>query len=611
MIDRYLFYHGLNRGIAISNRINYLHFYYIRKLNLIQDIQHIRIFYLVALRKDGHIMSVSIIPPLVSSVTFQNISSKAKAPSRFIVHLSDNPINPVYFMVQQGMNKKLACYRDSQTGLFVTDESIALNSDNDEIGQTVISQLHFELIKCVDEEIKNLINALKKEQSDNPKEFAHEYKSIDIIEQELRSQLTETYSFMPDIYRRLRALPTRKMPTLNQYILYDNSNAAKFQVTNKLPFENPSSKKLTPEQKDLVEDFLSVFFDAYNMQIFSWMMGTVFLNKRIHDENISRFFLLYSEAGGVGKSTIMKLIIDGLCDSVYATLVSEFDRYFLLGDRFGSSDMPQNRLVVYDEAVFNGPIDKENMHNFHGLNEASLKTFATTGQLLLEKKFQSPKLTKFNNIHVILTNFLPVVPENRPDLGRRFLPCMLKPTRMQEKAKQLNNMTVAQMIEYVHEHGQAFLNYFAHAYMSNPNRYTNYMYSHIETKTEEDNLNKQQQELSKYDGFKLILQIGKMINIDYTPFIADIKKYSPTVKYVQESTADVVSYTDKRQPNIHYAINKNTGEMVIYLNSAKSFMETLPKGLEFKRLLQSQKTTIKKFTQRVFEFKLKEKMKIN
>lgn len=555
-------------------------------------------------------MSVNIIPPLVSSVTFQNISSKAKAPSRFVVHLSDNPINPVYFMVQQGMNKKLACYRDSKTGLFVTDESIALNSDNDEIGQTVISQLHFELIKCVDKEINNLIDVLKKEQSDNPKEFAQEYKSIDIIEQELRSQLTETYSFMPDIYKRLRALPTRKMPTLNQYILYDNSNAAKFQVTNKLPFKNPSSQKLTPEQKDLVEDFLSVFFDAYNMQIFSWMMGTVFLNKRIHDENISRFFLLYSEAGGVGKSTIMKLIIDGLCDSVYATLVSEFDRYFLLGDRFGSSDLPQNRLVVYDEAVFNGPIDKENMHNFHGLNEASLKTFATTGQLLLEKKFQSPRLTKFNNIHVILTNFLPVVPENRPDLGRRFLPCMLKPTRMQEKAKQLNNMTVAQMTEYVHKHGQAFLNYFAHAYMSNPNRFTKYMYSHMETKTEEDKLNKQQQELSKYDGFKLILQIGKMINVDYKPFIADIKTYSPTVKYVQESTSDVVSYTDKRQPNIHYAVNKNTGEMSIYLNSAKSFMDTLPKGMEFKRLLQSQKTTVKKFTQRVFEFKLKEKMKI-
>lgn len=555
-------------------------------------------------------MSLNIIPPLVSSVTFQNISSKAKAPSRFVVHLSDNPINPVYFMVQQGMNKKLACYRDSKTGLFVTDESIALNSDNDEIGQTVISQLHFELIKCVDKEINNLIDVLKKEQSDNPKEFAQEYKSIDIIEQELRSQLTETYSFMPDIYKRLRALPTRKMPTLNQYILYDNSNAAKFQVTNKLPFKNPSSQKLTPEQKDLVEDFLSVFFDAYNMQIFSWMMGTVFLNKRIHDENISRFFLLYSEAGGVGKSTIMKLIIDGLCDSVYATLVSEFDRYFLLGDRFGSSDLPQNRLVVYDEAVFNGPIDKENMHNFHGLNEASLKTFATTGQLLLEKKFQAPKLTKFNNIHVILTNFLPVVPENRPDLGRRFLPCMLKPTRMQEKAKQLNNMTVAQMTEYVHKHGQAFLNYFAHAYMSNPNRFTKYMYSHIEIKTEEDKLNKQQQELSKYDGFKLILQIGKMLNVDYEPFIADIKTYSPTVKYVQESTSDVVSYTDKRQPNIHYAVNKNTGEMSIYLNSAKSFMDTLPKGLEFKRLLQSQKTTVKKFTQRVFEFKLKEKMKI-
>lgn len=555
-------------------------------------------------------MSVNIIPPLVSSVTFQNISSKAKAPSRFVVHLSDNPINPVYFMVQQGMNKKLACYRDSKTGLFVTDESISLNSDNDEIGQTVISQLHFELIKCVDKEINNLIDVLKKEQSDNPKEFAQEYKSIDIIEQELRSQLTETYSFMPDIYKRLRALPTRKMPTLNQYILYDNSNAAKFQVTNKLPFKNPSSQKLTPEQKDLVEDFLSVFFDAYNMQIFSWMMGTVFLNKRIHDENISRFFLLYSEAGGVGKSTIMKLIIDGLCDSVYATLVSEFDTYFLAGDRFRSADMPQKRLVVYDEAVFNGPIDKENMHNFHGLNEASLKTFATTGQLLLEKKFQSPKLTKFNNIHVILTNFLPVVPENRPDLGRRFLPCMLKPTRMQEKAKQLNNMTVAQMVEYVHDNGQAFLNYFAHAYMSNPNQYTNYMYSHMETKTEEDTSNDRQKKLGNVDGFDLILQIGKMLNVDYTSFIDDIKRYSPTVKYVNECTSTIVKYTDKRQSNIHYEVNKKTGDMTIYLNSAKSFMSTIPSGLEFRQILQLRKPTVNKFHQRVFEFKLKEKMKI-
>lgn len=556
-------------------------------------------------------MSVNIIPPLVSSVTFQNISSKAKAPSRFVVHLSDNPINPVYFMVQQGMNKKLACYRDSKTGLFVTDESIALNSDNDEIGQTVISQLHFELIKCVDKEINNLIDVLKKEQSDNPKEFAQEYKSIDIIEQELRSQLTETYSFMPDIYKRLRALPTRKMPTLNQYILYDNSNAAKFQVTNKLPFKNPSSQKLTPEQKDLVEDFLSVFFDAYNMQIFSWMMGTVFLNKRIHDENISRFFLLYSEAGGVGKSTIMKLIIDGLCDSVYATLVSEFDTYFLAGDRFRSADMPQKRLVVYDEAVFNGPIDKENMHNFHGLNEASLKTFATTGQLLLEKKFQSPKLTKFNNIHVILTNFLPVVPENRPDLGRRFLPCMLKPTRMQEKAKQLNNMTVAQMVEYVHKHGQAFLNYFAHAYMSNPNQYTNYMYSHMETKTEEDTSNDRQKKLGNVDGFDLILQIGKMLNVDYTPFIDDIKRYSPTVKYVKECASTNVKYTDKRQPNIHYEVNKKNGKMTIYLNSSKSFMSTIPSGLEFRQILQLRKPTVNKFHQRVFEFKLKEKTSMN
>lgn len=56
MIDRYLFCHFLNNDIAIGDWINYLHFYYIRKLNMIQDIQHIRIFYLVILRKEGHII---------------------------------------------------------------------------------------------------------------------------------------------------------------------------------------------------------------------------------------------------------------------------------------------------------------------------------------------------------------------------------------------------------------------------------------------------------------------------------------------------------------------------------------------------------------------------
>ena len=102
-----------------------------------------------------------------------------------------------------------------------------------------------------------------------------------------------------------------------------------------------------------------------------------------------------------------------------------------------------------------------------------------------------------------------------------------------------------------------------------------------------------------------------MLNVDYKPFIDDIKRFSPTVKYINDCASTIVKYTDKHQSNIHYEVNKTTGEMIIYLNSAKSFMSTIPSGLEFRQILQLRKPTVNKFHQRVFEFKLKEKIKIN
>ena len=456
------------------------------------------------------------------------------------------------------------------------------------------------------------LQELKQKKESNPNAYASTYKDLDVIAYELDDYLTNTVKFMTNINSELRALPSHDVPVLNSKVAYNDDDRTNVGVSDIVPFKNPKKQELTQDQKDLVEQFLSVFFDAENLSIFSWMMGTVFMNKPIHDENISRFFLLYSQAGGVGKSTIMKLITEGLLPSSYAILLPEFDTYFLAGDRFRSSNLSQKRLVVYDEAVFNGPLDKENMHNFHGLNEDTIKTFATTGRLLLEKKFQSPKLAQFDNIHVILTNFLPVVPENRPDLGRRFLPCMLRPTKMQDKARELNNMTVAQMIDYVRKNGQAFINYFAHVYITDPYKYATYVYSHEETESEEQTaINENAKETAKYHeylkslgAFKMLKQLGSDLNADANSLIMDCKKAIPSDEYILNSKRTDVLYTNSHNKDIHFSVNKKTHKQYVYVNSAKRTFVNYKNGLAIRDVLLRIARCVKKFTQYVFELPL-------
>ena len=372
-------------------------------------------------------------------------------------------------------------------------------------------------------------------------------------------------------------------------------------------------QELTIDQKDLVERFLSVFFDAENRKIFSWMMGTVVMNKPIYDENISRFFLLYSKTGGVGKSTIMRIIANGLFGPDYVATTPEFDTYFIAGDRFRSSNLSRKRVVIYDEAQFNGPLDKNRQHDFHGLNEDMIKAFATSGDLNIEEKFKQMKTTTFKNIHFILTNFLPVVPENRPDLGRRFLPCMLKPTKMQDKAKLLNNMTVEQMTEYVKANGQAFLNYFAHAYSDNPKCFDTYAYSHVNTAKQEqtavDNeakleqahelVSKQKDELQKLDAFALLNTLQDKLMIDVNDLLEDCATTLPSHDYLDRSTHAKVTYTQKQQSTIHYVVDTTNNSASLCVNTSKKAFSNYKNGDIIRDILLALYPKQKQFAQNV------------
>ena len=567
---------------------------------------------------------VNIIPPLVSNVTFKNLGAKSKYPAKLDLRLANNMHGFVYFMRSSGNSKKLEGFRDPDTGLFVTTKNLkehaAINSRLSSNGYedhatSAIHVLVTRLQKYAHKAISDELKALRAQMSQNPEAFLESYKDIGDIESELYDYVENPRRFMADIYAQLRNLPSLDLPKLNEFICYADDSIVKAPTTSILPFKNPENQELTQDQKDLVDHFLSVFFDDENLSIFSWMMGAIFLNKSIHDENISRFFLLYSRNGGVGKSTLVKLITDGLLCFDYAAETTEFDRYFLLGDRFSSSSLDHSRLVVYDEAVFNGPLDKENMHNFHGLNEDAIKSFATNGHLAVEEKFQPLTMDVFNNIHLILTNFLPVIPTNRYDLGRRFLDCRMKPTAMQDKAKQLNNMTVTQMVDYVKKNGQAFINYFADSYKQDPYRFSKYAYRYDASETESQDAEdanakkteKQLQEIQKLNAFDALKELGNQANCDVSSLLTDIVNAKPDGAYLEKAhqTQSVIAYTNKKQyPDIHFVFDYDHKQATVYLNSSKSFWMKQANGLALRESMLKYFTKVQRFSQRVFELQL-------
>lgn len=567
---------------------------------------------------------VNIIPPLVSNVTFKNLGSKSKYPAKLDLRLANNMHGFVYFMRSSGNSKKLEGFRDPDTRLFVTTKNLkehaSINSRLSSNGYedhatSAIHVLVTRLQKYAHKAISNELKALRAQMSQNPEAFLESYKDIGDIESELYDYVENPRRFMADIYAQLRNLPSLDLPKLNEFICYADDSIVKAPTTSILPFKNPEKQELTQDQKDLVYHFLSVFFDDENLSIFSWMMGAIFLNKSIHDENISRFFLLYSRNGGVGKSTLVKLITDGLLCFDYAAETTEFDRYFLLGDRFSSSSLAHSRLVVYDEAVFNGPLDKENMHNFHSLNEDAIKSFATNGHLAVEEKFQPLTMDVFNNIHLILTNFLPIIPENRYDLGRRFLDCRMKPTAMQDKAKQLDGMTVQQLVDYVRKNGQAFINYFADTYKQDPYRFSKYAYRHDASETESQDAEdanakkteKQLQEIQKLNAFDALKELGDQANCDISSLLNDIVDAKPDGAYLEKAhqTQSVIAYTNKKQyPDIHFVFDYDRKQAKLYLNSSKSFWMKHANGLALRELMLKYFTKVQRFSQRAFELPL-------
>ena len=528
--------------------------------------------------------------PIVRDVKFVNLSAKAKAPAKVIVNLWNDPDHPSIITQSSGRYNKLIGFFNNEKHIYVTN-----NRMGHSIG--VENKLRSYVLKYARKAINDKLQELSRLYKEKKSAYQATYKDLDILGQELYDFLDDGYALFKQLNQQISLISPSTVPEANEKLLYmddDEDTASDLIATCKIPFKNPKNRDLSVRKRRLVDKFLNVFFNSENKKIFAWYMGAVVLNLPISDRHITKYLVISSRNGGVGKSTLMTVLTKGLLGDEYTTVTSDFDQYFANSNRFGSNSIPHTRLVVYSESAFQGPLAKNQNHDFEGLNDSQIKALATEGVINVEAKFQDSHIAQFNNLHVILTNFPPNIPNDRTDLSRRFLPCLMRPTSMAiDKSAKLDHLSTSELIKYVHDNGQAFFDYFANTYKEDPNAFINFDYSKydvdeesaLELETEIQNVDKSKAKRKKLDGLVLI---GVLCNENNIPYASFIRECLNQRNRKTTGSNDFIRWR-KTEDN----------EIIMYLDASKKQFMKHPGLLNIRKSLIELHKPIKKFGQNV------------
>lgn len=499
---------------------------------------------------------------IIKSIRFLNLSAKSTAMPTIKVTLTNTP-NKQPIITEQLSNggTRLVGWFNWKEGVYIADEFIP-----DYAGLSALSELQLYILNAIEAAIKEKLAELKNLNQKDEKKFKEKYKSYDTISSYLWRVIEEPYDLFVDINRQIKGIAPSSNPMPNEYIGYADDDPLRDNklVTDRLPFINPANRHCRYREKRIVEPFLNTFFDKENKEIFSWYMGAVVLNVPLQDQHISRYLVISSKNGGVGKSTLMELLINGILTKNFATVMGDFDSCFDVSNRFAEATIPPTRLVVYSESNFRGSAVKdEDLHDFSGLAVNQIKALATEGTLNVEEKFRRARLHQFTNLHVILTNFPPQISKTRSDLDRRFISCIMKPTDMAtEKSKRLGNKSRHELASWIHENAQAFLDYFADSYRNNPDLLCGATYNtnEVEDSTQEA-VNKESEQSGKVsdviksrDGLVAVCLLAKQYGISYDRF-----------------KQDCLNAIGNPTNNIRWKTDKATGRTTLYINKAKKF----------------------------------------
>lgn len=394
------------------------------------------------------------------------------------------------------------------------------------------------------------------------------YKPLSLLTNALHQCLIDRQDFYLDLQKQINVIVSRKLPRVNEYLLFKDDEEVLHTCTTRLDYNNPKRRTLTTEEIDLVESFLNVFLDEYNRFVLSWYLGAALLNIDLHDDRVSKLAIVSSSRGGSGKSSLINALSAALFTSSFCEIKDKFDAFFYNNNQFGISALSWKRLSVYSEAEFannSNRLDDEKRHDFSGMNVSVLKSMITEGYVSSEAKYGNVFMDRLHGFHMVLTNHPPVINKDDDAIERRILPIMIRPTSMTQKAKALDLWGQQAFNNYVKEHRELFAAYFVQKFLSDEYAFAEFVYDHkdyvmdIEDSQEEivdrERALRSQLQTLKGESFLAVCnQVAKDEQLDMLPFISDVIS-------VVENTAK-----EDIQGNMRYQNG------TLFINSSKSFL---------------------------------------
>lgn len=474
---------------------------------------------------------------LFDSAIIENTEATSKRKCTVRISVARNNGN---IFINHAKKPIVEAYYHPTTDLLVTQSITKMNLDYDGTRDvqeyTPHHQFQMLALAFAEKVVKDYIDEVT---SLSPNELqAIGIKPLNQIIMELNEYIEEGTKIYKNVAEELQYLVTPEIPPVNQFMVFADESASKYTVTERVQYPNPIN--YLDMDTRTVDRFLDAFFDETDKARFSWYMGAALRNIRVDDPAVSKMLMMTSARAGSGKSTLVTAMTNALFGRTYGNINGDFDEHFSMDNKFVSSGLTDTRMNVYLEAEFGEPTKDGNLHNFNRMRVSAIKTMITDGYMATEEKYQSRKNQRAFGLHMVLTNHPARITEETDALRRRILPCLVKPTSMETKAKQLGLFGQKTFEEWVLNHALEFAVYFVRHHIEHEYDYSEYLYNsnalirelnHYKTAGNK-NLDPIALMERNSDNIFAVLDIASQhYNFELEKFITDIENTKPGISY--------------------------------------------------------------------------------
>lgn len=504
---------------------------------------------------------------LFSQAVIENTSMASKKPCSLRISVARNNGN---IFVNHAKKPVVEAYINPITNLLVREDDVRMDLDFDGTRDHIVFTPHhqFQMLAftfaahAIQDYIRDITSL-------SPNELqALAIKPVNQIIMELNQFFEDGTALYKNISEELTYLHTPSVPQANHFMAFADDQNPEYMVTGRVPYPNPMN--YLDMDTRLVNRFLDAFFDETNKARFAWYMGAALRNIRVDDPSVSKMLMMTSAHPGSGKSTLVTALSNALFTKTFSTINGDFDEHFSRDNRFSSESLVNTRMNVYLEAEFGAPTKDGNNHDFNQMKVSAIKTMITDGYMGTEEKYERRKSQRAFGFHTILTNHPAQITEETDALRRRILPCLVKASSMEEKARALGLFGQKTFETWVQDHALEFAVYFVRYHMEHAYDYSEFLYN-SKAFIREINYYKTRGAY-QLDPLALMQRnsdnIFGMLSVLKDHYDFDLDAFITTVK----ETVPGISYGDIR-------ITNNT----LYLNSAVKFLRQFTKSPDMVR----------------------------